>query len=79
MIRTVISLDPDDKAWLDRRAEEEHVTMTQIVRTAIRHYREELEAPRRPTFEQLLERTAGLWKREDGLTYQQRVREEWER
>jgi hypothetical protein len=79
MIRTVISLDPDDKAWLDRRAEEENVTMTQIVRTAVQRYREEVEAPALPTFEQLLARTAGLWKREDGLAYQQRVREEWER
>ncbi|HTQ79202.1 MAG TPA: ribbon-helix-helix protein, CopG family, partial [Thermoanaerobaculia bacterium] len=41
MIRTIISLDPEDKLWLDRKAEEENVTMTELVRQAIRRYREE--------------------------------------
>jgi hypothetical protein len=80
MIRTLISLDPDDKAWLDRRAEEENVTMTQIVRTAVRRYREEVDARTAlPSFEELLARTSGLWPAGDGLAYQQGLREEWER
>lgn len=80
MIRTLISLDPDDKAWLDRRAEEENMTMTQIVRTAVRRYRQEVDAQAAlPSFEELLSSTAGIWTAEDGLAYQQRLREEWER
>lgn len=78
MIRTLISLDPDDKRWLDRRAQEENVTMTQLVRTAIRRYREESEAAA-PSIETLLRQTAGIWKGErDGLEYQRRLRAEWE-
>jgi hypothetical protein len=76
MIRTLISLDPEDKLWLDRKAEEENVSMTQLVRTAIRHYREECEAST-PTLDRLLEETAGIRQGEDGLSVQLRLREEW--
>ena len=77
MIRTIISLDPEDKLWLDRKAEEEKVTMTEIVRQAIRRYREEIETAS-PSLDRLLAETSGLWPREDGLDYQQRLRQEWE-
>lgn len=40
MVRTVISLDPDDKRWLDSKAREEKVAMTEVVRRAVKHYRE---------------------------------------
>jgi len=36
MIRTLISLDPDDKAWLDRKARQERTPMTRLVRRGIR-------------------------------------------
>jgi len=77
MIRTIISLDPEDKLWLDRKAEEENVTMTELVRQAIRRYRAEREAGT-PSLDHLLAETSGLWTKEDGLTYQQRLRQEWE-
>jgi hypothetical protein len=76
VIRTLISLDPEDKRWLDRKAEEEKVSMTQLVRTAIRRYREELEAEA-PTLDRLLEETAGILQGEDGLAAQFRLRGEW--
>jgi len=78
MIRTVISLDPEDKEWLDRRAQEEHVPMAQLIRRAVRCYREECESSS-PSMDQLLQKTAGLWKAGDGLVYQRRIREEWEK
>ena len=77
MIRTIISLDPEDKHWLDRKAEEENVTMTELVRQAIRRYREECEVAS-PPLERLLAETSGLWRQEDGLEYQQRLRQDWE-
>jgi hypothetical protein len=77
MIRTIISLDPEDKQWLDRKAEEENVTMTELVRQAIRRYRVECEAAS-PSLDRLLAKTSGLWNREDGLDYQRRLRQEWE-
>jgi hypothetical protein len=76
MIRTIVSLDPDDKAWLDRKARQERTPMTRLVRRAIRRMREESEA--RPSgFERLLRATSGLRKFDDGLAYQRKLRAEW--
>jgi hypothetical protein len=78
MIRTVISLDEQDKAWLDRVARSERVPMTKLVRRAIRRLREEQEgAP--GELDRLLRETAGIWKAGDGLAYQRRLRAEWDR
>lgn len=77
MIRTLISLDDEEKQWLDRKAEEEGTTMTQIVRTAVRQYRERCEAAE-PSLEEMLRRTSGIWQGGDGLEHQERLRAEWE-
>jgi hypothetical protein len=76
MIRTVISLDPDDKAWLDRKAKQDGVSMTEVVRTAVRRLKEQSHTPS-PRYERLLRRTRKLWRRGDGLEYVRRIREEW--
>lgn len=79
MIRTLISLDDEDKTWLDRRAKEEGLTMTQLVRNAVKRYREQCEASAgEPSLDQLLQRTAGIRQGGDGLAWQQEVRGEWE-
>jgi hypothetical protein len=79
MIRTLISLEDEDKRWLDRKAKEEGATMAQVVRTAVRHYREQCEREKgEPSLEELLQRTSGLWKGGDGLEAQLRLRGEWE-
>lgn len=77
MIRTIISLDEEDKTWLDERARQEQVPMTQLVRQAIRLLRQQSEKPSVP-FESLLERTSGLWQQGDGLRYQENLRQEWD-
>lgn len=78
MVRTIVSLDEDDKAWLDRRAREEDVSMTELVRRAVRLLRARIEA-REPPLVQLLQQTRGIWREGDGLEYQRRVRGEWDR
>jgi hypothetical protein len=79
MIRTLISLEDEDKKWLDRRAKEEGLTMTELVRMAVRRYREQCEASQAAeSLEQLLRRTAGIWREGDGLAYQRAVRDDWE-
>jgi hypothetical protein len=77
MVRTVISLTDDDKAWLDRRAREEGMTMTEVVRRSVRFYRSVCD-PDDADFLTLLDRTAGTWGQGDALEYQRRVRAEWE-
>ncbi|MGH7962552.1 MAG: ribbon-helix-helix protein, CopG family [Candidatus Binatia bacterium] len=77
MARTVVSLDSKDKEWLERKAQEEHVSIAQLIRQAVRHYREECQTDV-PSIDQVLRETAGLWKAGDGLLYQRRIREEWQ-
>lgn len=79
MPRTVISLEPEDKEWLDRRAKAERVSMTEIVRRAIRRYRQETGGGPDHDIHELLRRSRGVWPGGDGLAYQGRIREEWER
>lgn len=76
MVRTVISLDEKDKAWLDAKAAEEKVSMTALVRRAVKLLRQSERASGRP-FEDLLERTSGMWKKGDGLEWQRSKRDEW--
>lgn len=77
MVRTVISLDPEDKRWLDQHAKETHVSMTEVVRRAVHLYRE-TTSRETPPLADLLEQTRGLWKRGDGLSYQTGIRGEWD-
>ncbi len=73
MIRTIISLDPDDKRWLDGAANRAGLPMTELVREAVRRMRRQQDAD----FENLLRRTSGLWRKGDGLAYQRRLRKQW--
>lgn len=77
MTRTIITLDPDDRAWLMRKAKQERTPMTELVRRAVRQYRRQ-SGPPASQFEQLLNATAGLSKQEDGLVVQDRLRREWD-
>ena len=78
MIRTVISLDPEDKAWLDRKARQEGTPMTRLVQRAVQRLRNESESnPSR--FDRLLRETSGTGRFGEGLAYQRRRRREWDR
>ncbi len=48
--------------------------MSHIVRVAVRLLQENEDK----SFEDILNRTSGVWKNGDGLAYQQRMREEWD-
>jgi hypothetical protein len=76
MIRTVISISEDDKRWLEEQAAEQGIPMTEVVRRALSLMREKSEREDPPT-EDLLSRTQGLWRGEDGLEHQRRLRDEW--
>jgi hypothetical protein len=75
-VRTIISLAREDKAWLDAEAEREGVSMTEVVRSAIRGLRR-AKRSQPDDLESLLQSTRGRWHRGDGLTYQRRIRDEW--
>lgn len=75
MTKTVISLEYDIKQWLDNKAAQEGVPMTELVRRAIRLLQEQEES----TVAKLLNDSAGIWKHGDGLAYQEALRSEWSR
>ena len=77
MLRTVINLDDDSKAWLDRQAASRGVPMTELVRQAVRDFRAKEQRAARPSMHEILQRTSGIWRGGDGLEYQRRLRNEW--
>lgn len=78
MIRTVISLDEESKKWLDQQAREEKISTAELIRAAVRKYREEKKRETIPLSD-LLKQTSGIWKAGDGLSYQRRLRNEWQK
>jgi len=78
MIRTVISIDEESKKWLDQQAREESVSTAELIRTAVRKYRDEKKREAVPLSD-LLKQTSGTWRAGDGLTYQRRLRKEWQK
>ena len=77
MVRTVISLDEESKKWLEQQAREENISAAELIRTAVRKYRDEKRREALP-LKDLLKQTSGIWKPGDGLTYQRRLRKEWQ-
>ena len=79
MIRTVISLDPEDKAWLGRKSRETGKSVMALVREAVRRYRTEDGVRGATSLADLLEKTSGLWRRGDAASWQKKMRAEWSR
>ena len=73
MTRTIISLENDDKKWLDEESRRSGLPKSAIVRLSIRYMRLDRET----SFENLLNQTSGSWNEGDGLAYQERLRSEW--
>ncbi len=73
MTRTIISLEDDDKKWLDEEARRSGLPKSAIVRLSIRYMR----LDREKSFENLLHQPSGTWKEGDGLAYQESLRSEW--
>jgi hypothetical protein len=69
----LISLEENDRRWLEQTAQEVGVPMSEVVRRAIRQAQEDGQKP----LKDLLASTKGLWRRGDGLRYQRRIRKDW--
>ncbi len=76
MVRTVVSLDERDKKWLDRKAREEGVTMTTLVRRAVRDLRMKGATSKaaEPAFEEILRMTKGTWTKGDAAVWVRKMR-----
>ena len=78
MIRTIISLDQESKKWLEQQARAEKISAAELIRTAVRKYREQKKLEN-SSLDDLLQKTSGIWRAGDGLSYQRRMRKEWQR
>lgn len=78
MVRTMISLDERDKQWLDRKAREQGVSMTTLVRQAVREMRLRPSTANgdEPAFEEILRMTKGTWTKGDAAAWVRRMRRE---
>ena len=59
MVRTVVSLEVEDKDWLGQRAQEEQTSMSELMRRAIRRFRKETELDETRIAESLKDLEAG--------------------
>lgn len=75
MQRFIISLDEDDKQWLDQYSKVKDISMAEVVRTAIHTFRQ--RHPANSETGDLLAKTRGIWTKGDGLAYQNKIRDEW--
>jgi predicted transcriptional regulator len=75
VVRTVISLQDDEKRWLDRQAERAGTTMTEVVRQAIRSYRASgAKAASAPTYADILKGAKGSWSQGDAVAWVRKLR-----
>ena len=77
MIRTVTSLDTDDKRWLDQRAARDGISMSEVIRRAGRRIRS--EESQAIALERGLRETHGACSGTDGYEAQKGFRDEWNR
>ena len=73
-VRTIITLSEEDKRWLESYSNLHHVSVAEAIRQGIRKLKEmELNE----NYRALVNNSKGLWKKGDGLTYQKKIRAEW--
>ena len=66
----MISLDDEQKAWLDRQAASRRVSTASLIRQAVSEFQIREQRGSAVSFQGVLEQTAGIWQGGDGLEYQ---------
>jgi 6-phosphogluconate dehydrogenase len=72
--RTIITISEKDKAWLESFSKARGISMAEAIRRGIAQLKEREE---KNTYRTLVEETSGIWKKGDGLAYQEKLRSEW--
>jgi len=73
--RIIITIPQEDKLWLDGYAKECKISLAQAVRQGIGLLK---KRQRQNTYQKMVEITCGIWKKGEGLAYQQEMRGEWD-
>jgi hypothetical protein len=72
--RTIITISDEDKSWLESYSKVTGISMAEAIRRGIAQLREREE---RDIYQKLVQETRGIWKKGDGLAYQEKMRSEW--
>ena len=72
--RTIITISEQDKSWLESYSSLHRISMAEAIRRGIRKLK---EAELAENYQSLVRKTKGKWKKGNGLTYQKKIRNEW--
>ncbi len=76
MVRTLVSIDENDKRWLDKYSHEQGRSTAEIIRQAIKEFQQKMRTNQR---QRILDKTFGILKdKEDSVKFVRKIREEWE-
>ena len=73
--RIIITIPDEDKLWLDGYAKVHKISVAEAVCQGIGLLK---KGQRQKAYQNMVESTCGIWKKGDGLAYQQEMRGEWE-
>ena len=74
--RIIITLPEQDRTWLESYSKAYDISMAEAIRQGIKRLR---QATTDDTYSRIVDKTKGIWKKGDGLEYQQTIRSEWQR
>jgi hypothetical protein len=72
--RTIITISDNDKLWIENYSKSYGISMAEAIRRGIARLKVE---EGRSTYERIVKHTKGIWQKEDGLEYQNKLRNEW--
>ncbi len=77
MIRTIVSMEKEDKRWLDSYSRNRHISSAEAIRRAVRLMR---KAASEYGTDKIISGTAGLWKNRnvDAIEFVRSIRSEWD-
>lgn len=71
-----ISISFEVETWLESYSKVKGISIADAIEVAIQRLKEDED---RDIYQTLLSQTCGIWKKGDGLKYQETLRSEWER
>jgi hypothetical protein len=77
MTRTIITIEAEDKKWLENYSRRIHLSSAEVIRRAIKEYRRQVS---KGDLKRVLEATSGKWKsiKGDSQDYVNDLRNEWD-
>lgn len=80
MVRTIITLDEEQKKWLESYSKIHRQSLAETIRCAINEFKKR-KLKDKQSYLKALEGAFGMWKdrKVDGLEYERKLRAEWDR